>query len=380
MPSAIDMIRRLGERAHQVFASDTFRTSPGSHSRYVEESILTASPQADTLQFVRDVARAVEDHRIELVLPVFEEVFYLARHRGELPGTAEYFFSDLEVLRRLHDKSAFARLAMDLGLAVPRHFVARTREALQAAIRELGDYIAKPVFSRGGVELFSSHPPLERWHDSNACNISPDRPWLVSEYIPGVDVCSFSVAHHGRITGHTTYVHPREIEHAGGIVFESVDEPGALRVAQAVAEATGYHGHISFDYRRTERGLVLIECNPRPTAGIHMMSSDDFEAALLDRPGPIRVTPAGVRRKYGVALLRDMVVHPRDFREDLRHLLSPATEVIADPKDPKPALFQFLSYGRVLAFRLKNPGKIHPHKALMAAWFDDVCYDGEPIV
>lgn len=373
------MIRRLGERGHQVFASDTFRTSPGSHSRYVEESILTASPQNDTLRFVRDVARAVEDHRIELVLPVFEEVFYLAKHRDELPRTADYFFPDLDVLRRLHDKAAFGKLAMQLGLRVPRQFVAKTHEALHAAIRELGDYITKPVFSRGGVELFSSHRPLEPWDESRHADISPARPWLVSEFIPGVDVCSFSVAHHGRITGHTTYVHPREIEHAGGIVFQSVDEPEALRVAQVVAEATGYHGHISFDFRKTDRGLVLIECNPRPTAGIHMMSSEDFESALLDRPGPVRVTPAGVRRKYGVALLRDMVVHPQDFREDLRHLLSPATEVIADPKDPKPALFQFLSYGRVLAFRLKNPGKIHPHKALMAAWFDDVCYDGTPI-
>ncbi len=374
------MIRKLGERGHQVFASDTFATSPGNHSRYVEESLVTASPQNDTLHFVRDVARATQDHRIERVLPVFEEVFYLAKHREELPSTAEYFFPELDVLTRLHDKAAFARLAMELGLAVPRHFVVRTREALAAAIRELGEYITKPVFSRGGVELFSSRPPLEPWDESRPCDISVDRPWLVSEFIPGVDVCSFSIVHHGRVTGHTTYVHPREIEHAGGIVFHSVDEPEALRAAQTVAEATGYHGHLSFDFRKTERGLALIECNPRPTAGIHMMTSEDFEAALLDRPGPMRVTPPGVRRKYSAALLRDMFVHRRDFREDLRHLLSPAAEVIADPRDPKPALYQVLSYGRVLAFRMKNPGKIHPHKALMAAQFDDVCYDGAPIL
>ncbi len=373
------MIRKLGSRGHKVFATDTFRTSPGSHSKYVERALYTESPRTETAAFIRQIREIIDDNLIELVLPSFEEVFYLARHVEELPRPASYFFPDFAVLQRLHDKSKLADFAEELGLRVPRRIVARSQAELREALREIPDYFARPVFSRGGVELLTSRGPLAGTTHPESFEVSPEKPWLVTEFIAGLDVCSFSVVHHGRVTGHATYVHPREIEHAGGIVFESVDEPESLHVARTISEATRYHGHISFDFRKTPKGLVLIECNPRPTAGLHVMSPEDYEAALFDHPGEPRIVPPGVRRKYSVALLRDMLLHPREARDDVRHLLSDAKEVVAQADDLSPALFQVLSYGHVLAYRLQNPGKVHHNKALMAAYFDDVCWNGEAI-
>jgi hypothetical protein len=34
MPFALDAIRKLGERGHEVYASDSYAASPGSHSHY----------------------------------------------------------------------------------------------------------------------------------------------------------------------------------------------------------------------------------------------------------------------------------------------------------------------------------------------------------
>ena len=34
MPFALDAIRKLGERGHEVFACDSYAASPGSHSKY----------------------------------------------------------------------------------------------------------------------------------------------------------------------------------------------------------------------------------------------------------------------------------------------------------------------------------------------------------
>lgn len=379
MPSAIDQIRKLGQSGHTVFATDVFRAAAGNHSRYVKASSVTVSPTRDPVGFVREIADLMTTQKIDMVLPAFEEVFYLATHADMLPAGPKYFFAPFDVLSMLHDKNRFLAFAGELGLHVPTSIVATSPGELTAAVREFPSFFAKPVFSRGGVELCTNRGPLAGMLPVESCEVSSDRPWIVQEFIDGLDVCSMSIAHDGRVTGHATYVHPREIEHAGGIVFESVDEPECLDAARRIAEATGYTGSISFDYKKTDRGMVLIECNPRPTAGVHVMSADDFDHAIRDRGGDVRVAPAGRRRMYGAALLRDMVVHPEEATEDLKHLFSDAKEVVADPDDLVPALFQALSYGQVLKYRREKGSRTPKDRDLMAAQFEDVYWDGAAI-
>lgn len=92
--------------------------------------------------------------------------------------------------------------------------------------------------------------------------------------------------------------------------LHSVDEPEALACAQRVVEATGYHGQISFDFRRGRRGLEVIECNPRPTAGVHLMPDAVLVEAILGPPnGHLAVTPPGARRRYSAALVRDLAAY-----------------------------------------------------------------------
>lgn len=378
MPTAIDQIRKLARAGNAVLASDTFRGAPGSRSNVVEKSFVTPSPRFETGRFIAEVARIIEEEQVDCLLPAFEEVLYLARHREELPLGCRCFFPDFETLARLHDKASLARLAEDIGVRVPRGVTVTSRDDLAAATRELPEYFAKPVFSRGGVELYTNVGPLAGMLGLDQCDPREEAPWLVQEFVHGLDVCTFGVSHAGKLAAHAAYVHPREIDHAGGIVFESVDEPEALDLTRRIAEATGYTGQISFDLMKTDRGYVLIECNPRPTAGTHVMSGEMLSAALLDDAArELRVVPAGVRMKYSTALLRNMVLHVEEAREDARYLLSDAKEVIAEIGDPLPALYQVLSYGQVLAFQRQNPSRAGRRTDLKAAYFEDILFNGE---
>jgi glutathione synthase/RimK-type ligase-like ATP-grasp enzyme len=378
IPTAIDEIRKLGQRGHTVVASDTISTAAGSHSRHAARSKVTASPQRQTRRFIDDVARILREERIDVVLPAFEEVFYLARHADELAPHAKLFFPPFETLATLHDKAKMRALAERIGVRVPRSLLAESEDDLRRAITVFPEYFARPLYSRGGVELVTNTGPLAGVVEIERCTVSKEKPWIVQEFIHGRDTCTFSVVHHGKITGHAAYVHPREIEHAGGIVFESVDEPECLEIARKIIEETRYHGQVSFDFLRAERGMVLIECNPRPTAGAHLMTPEMLEGALLDEAGSeCRIAPAGVQCKYSIALLRDMLLHLREIPEDARHLFSRAKEMFADPDDLLPALYQILSYANVLKFRLR--AHVHGKRSLMAAIFEDICWDGEPI-
>jgi len=379
MPCAIDEIRKLGRAGHQVIAADTFANAPGNHSKYANTAMVVPSPRHATKSFIEEIARIVKEENVDLILPGFEEVFYLAKNKACLPQD-KCFFPDFDTLFQLHHKGKLLDLAREIGVRVPHSIVATSQAELRDAVAAFPRYFAKPVFSRGGVHLLTNTGPLAGHKKVEDFEPSEELPWLVQEYVTGVDVCSFSVVHHGKITAHSTYEHPREIEKAGGIVFESVNEPECLSMAQRFAEATGYHGQMSFDYKRTEQGMVLIECNPRPTAGIHVMPDDMFVQGLLDTSGSqMRVAEPGIRRKYSFALVRDMILHWREAHEDIKYLLSDAKEVVADPDDLGPALYQVLSYGQVAAYKKQSKENVDANHQLMAAYFYDVCWNGEPI-
>src|SRR5512143_2726129 len=80
MPHALDEIRKFGHEGHEVYATDTFRTSPGSHSKYVKASFITAPPAYDPGRFLEDIAAIARARGIELIVPGSEEVFPIARH------------------------------------------------------------------------------------------------------------------------------------------------------------------------------------------------------------------------------------------------------------------------------------------------------------
>ena len=379
MPFALDEIRKLGRAGHRVHAADTFFSAPGSHSRYVASHFELPSPERDALRYADEIDAIVRRCAIELVVPCFEEVFYLARHRDRLSSGAQLFAADFALLARLHDKAAFAAFADELGLRTPRTERVSDRDALVRALAHTPRYVARPVWSRGGTEVLANAGPLAGAVDVDDCEPTVERPWIVQEYVDGIDVCSFSVAHHGHLVAHCTYVHPKEIEHAGGIVFASVLDDEVLACARRLVETTGYHGQLSMDFRRGPRGLYVLECNPRPTAGVHLMATSTLAEALVgDDDGAVAVVPGGVQRLYASALVRDAFVHPGELRSDLEYLLSDAADVYAESDDWLPAVFQLLSYGQVISYRLRH--RHAPERAaakLMAAYFEGIRWNGQ---
>jgi predicted ATP-grasp superfamily ATP-dependent carboligase len=382
-PFALGLIRRLGAGGHEVLAADTYATAPGSHSKYVAESLVTVSPKFDTKRYCEQIAEIVAERAIDLVMPCFEEVFYLAKHMAELGDRERYFFPSLDVLTRLHDKARFVDLARELEVPVARTIVARTQQELRDAIGSFREYFARATFSRGGVQLLTNSGPLSGAVAVEDCHPTAENPWLVQEFVHGEDLCSFSVARRGKLVAHCTYRHPLTIDHAGGIVFESVDEPESLAIARRVIEACGYHGHISFDYlRRSDDGrLELVECNPRPTAGVLLFEPGTLSEAIFgpasDTP---HVVPAGVREQIAVAVIRDMFRNPDHIPRDLHALASGGQDVYAEPGDRLPLLYTLLSLSRVTAFRHQMHAKRHKHSDLVESQFFDIDYDGGTIV
>lgn len=380
MPFAVDEIRKLGEAGNEVTAVDTFKEAPGSHSRYVARHLEVPRPAQETEAFVDAISGIIDDWAIERLIPMFEEVFYLAAHRDRLEGRCELFFPPFDVLARVHDKASFADLCRSLDLPVAETITATDEQELRDAVGRFEHWFARAAYGRGGLDVLTNTGPLAGDGSLEDIHPTPDDPWLVQEYLEGVDLCSWSVVHGGRVVLHSTYEHPLTIEHRGGIVFESVAPPETLDAAQRIAEATGWHGQISFDYLRTEDGTHhMVECNPRPTDGCTLATTAELQAALFDPPAasPL-VVPEGRKTEIKVAVIRDLFENLHHFREDL-HAARGGTDVYAGRHDLRPLLYTVLSLQHVKAYRKTLGLKHRDRKDLMAAQFYDVSWDGTPI-
>jgi hypothetical protein len=378
LPAALEEIRKLGRTGHFVLASDTFASSPGNHSKHVKERFVTASPTYDSSRFLDDVEAILEAHSVDLLMPAFEEVYYLAKHRARFERHTELFASSFEVLRELHDKERFLGLARRMGLTVPATRTATSREELAKITQEMPGFFARAAYSRGGVKLFTDTGPLAGGVRLEDCEPTVDNPFLVQPFVEGQDLCTYSIVHHGEVTAHVTYIHPLTIEHSGGITFESIDEPRTLEITRRVVEETGYHGQIGMDFIRTDDGLVVIECNPRPTAGLAVMPDEMFDRGLRnDTDGETLVAPAGEKRMLSLAIIRNMVLDMKEMPEDLEALVSSGKDIYADPRDIVPLMYQFIAYSHVIGYRMRA-GQVK-RSDLMQGYFHDICWNGDEI-
>ncbi len=161
MPFAVDEIRKLGETGQ--------RRHRGRHVQGVaRQSLARRGPShrgsgadpGDRAVHRRDRRRSSTTSEIEWLLPMFEEVFYLAAHRDRLEGSCELFFPDFPTLAKVHDKVSFAALCRELGLPVAESVTATSPDELTEAIGRFDHWFARAAYGRGGLNVLTNTGPL----------------------------------------------------------------------------------------------------------------------------------------------------------------------------------------------------------------------------
>lgn len=323
-PFALDIIRKLGSAGHYVIAADTYHGAIGSHSKYLAGHSIISSPRFETDQFIADVVSLVQEHDLDLIIPTFEEAFYLAARRADLPASVKLFTGDFDKLARLHDKGSFQRLAEQAGVPIPETVVVSNQEELHAAIERFPKFFARAVFSRGGVGLLTNTGPLADKMSVEDCHPTEAQPWLVQPFTDGPMICTYSIIVDGRVTAQCTYSAPEQWAHSTGIAFLAEDSTKTLEYTQKLIDALdpGFTGQLSFDFVNHNGELYAIECNPRPTNGVILMETEEFVQALQGEVDEPVIVPPGVEREIKLAVLADA------FTEPITHLKTSLHDLI----------------------------------------------------
>jgi hypothetical protein len=373
MPFALDAIRKLGERGHEVIASDSLANSPGSHSRFLKGHFTTASPSGDPEQFVADVEGICKEHQIEVVVPMFEEVFYLAGQHERLSAVTKLYAPPFRTLAQVHDKGTFQELCDKLEIRTPKTVLAHSPDELRKAVEEFPEYFARAAFSRGGVGLLTNTGPLAGHLPLDDCHPTEANPWLVQEFVGGPMHCTYSCLHDGKVASHMSYRAPRQWEHSTGIQFLSVDPADTLPTVEKLGSDLGWDGQMSLDFIETGDGLVMIECNPRPTDGVLLMTAEELERGLLSPEEEILSVPEGREAQL------DFAVFAQIFKEPLREAPKTIHDLLRVPgtdkgwRDAMPKLYSFLSLARFEKLSLRDRDQ------LFVAMADGITWDGQSI-
>jgi predicted ATP-grasp superfamily ATP-dependent carboligase len=369
-PVALELIRMFGRAGHRVYATDTMRWTVGSHSRFLQQHIVTPPPRYQSAGFADALHRIIERARIDWLIPTSEEVFFVARHYQQLAAQTHVFTEPIGVLDSLHHKYSFQQRCAALGIRTPRTVLVCDPAELLATLPCFPAYLLKPAYSRFATQIITNSGPRAGQSALASCRPTPSQPWLVQDYIAGESVCSYSTLHSGHVTAHCAYVTPRKVNHGSGVQFESIDGAETLAIARRLGAALSYTGQLSLDFIRGEEGLHLLECNPRATSGVHLIDPQALIGGLTDSRQPTWVEPAGRRGQLSLALLASGFGQPREWPAHLRDLAR-VRDVIFERADPLPALAQLRA---ALSFAAISHRK---RIDLVSAMTDDIEWNGE---
>lgn len=308
-PVTLDLARMLHRAGHRVYVAESAVCHLCRLSRAVEQCYAVPSPRHETEAYLLEMKRLVQVCQIDLLIPMCEEVFYIAQEAERLRDHCRVLVSSLEQLHELHHKYDFIQLAESMGLPVPAtHLINSRQEWVQAqVVLEMeGEWVWKPVYSRFAAKVCMPISSTADFHGAEAepkkayagkikqhsilsgppddVTISAASPWVAQAYVAGQMLCTYSVAYEGKIVAHATYDSRYRTGSVGASVFfEQVEHEGAYEWVRQFVQATGFSGQIGFDFIEAEDGQVYaIECNPRATSGIHLFyPGDGLVRALL---------------------------------------------------------------------------------------------------
>ncbi|HUB91238.1 MAG TPA: ATP-grasp domain-containing protein [Dyella sp.] len=276
-PVALDHARRFAAQGWQVVVGDSVPCRISSWSRAVHACVALPSARYGIRTYADALHRAINRHRVDLVLPTCEEVFYLARVRPALPPQLRVLVDDFDKLAMLHSKWRFLEAAQHSGVTVPESgLVNSIEEAREWANGQPA--VIKPEFSRFGVHvrLYPEGIP----HDARPFEV--DAKWVVQSYCRGKELCSYSVVDQGRVRAHVTYAPSYRISASSSYVFEACDVPAIEAFVETFARNIRYTGQLSFDWIVSEPdSYQVLECNPRAISGVHLFAMHDALPAAL---------------------------------------------------------------------------------------------------
>jgi predicted ATP-grasp superfamily ATP-dependent carboligase len=265
---AVAGLRGLGRAGLEVVALGPGRTAAGLWSRFVAARATGPDAIESSSDFAATIGQLAREHGPLVVFPGREEAIDAILPRlDEMPNELIFPYATGGALDLIRNKRALASLAEKAGFRVPRILRETSADELFDASVPLPCVIksANPVTKLGSAHVITSEDQLRHmlwWHA-----LPEDEPLLVQELVQGtMSSVELVIGPDGAVAARFQNRVTRTWPSAGGSISSAVsvepDEELVERAARMLLEA-GYWGLAQLDFIDAERGLTLVDVNPR---------------------------------------------------------------------------------------------------------------------
>lgn len=173
-------------------------------SRVVAKSLQVPAPKEDPGGYIRGVLDAVRQEGIDLIIPMHEEIFYLAEAaQSSQEIRSKLLAPPFKELITLHNKWEFSQFMTKCGLKVPEAILCKSYEDIETLDRDR-EWALKPVYGRAATNVYHLKPgkplPLREEVD-----VSEEVHYIAQEWLGGSRYCTYSVLQSGKVMIWTVY-------------------------------------------------------------------------------------------------------------------------------------------------------------------------------
>ncbi len=311
---SLALARSFRAAGHRVFVADSWPRCLCRYSATVDRCFHVPAPAQQTQEWVRALVDIAADCEIDLIVPVYEEIFYLAQAAESFSPNTRLFAADFDTLIGLHSKWLFNQTTRSLGLTAPETQLLTTRYELLSTYSNRGgkELVFKPVYSR-----FAALTLVRPQSESKFDGIEPtsQRPWVAQQFLPGRPVATYSVAQHGRVTAHSAYAAEFTFGFGPTVAYRPIEQPAAFEWVSKLIEHVGFTGQMGVDFiENADGGVSAIECNPRLTGGMYLLKDDpSFAAAFTESDFTRVITPSNRAYVFRLPAFFTLLKHSEHF-------------------------------------------------------------------
>ncbi|TFK35123.1 hypothetical protein BDQ12DRAFT_726254 [Crucibulum laeve] len=173
----------------------------------VKRSHRVAIPREDAAGFIQGVKNAMKDANIDLVIPMHEEIFYLADAAETVPEIKSRLLSPpFKTLIRLHNKWEFVQLLTAVSLDTPKARLCKSYEDVKKLKMDV-EWALKPVFGRASTSVYHLKPgkPFPPSTGKDRIDVDDGNHYIAQEWLYRNRYCSYSVPQDGKVAAFAVY-------------------------------------------------------------------------------------------------------------------------------------------------------------------------------
>jgi hypothetical protein len=219
----------------------------------------------DPAGFLCFVEKLLTARHFDVLLPIHEQGFLLARVQQQLGERVGLALPSFENYRTAHSKAGFSRLLDQLGLPQPATRIVKSERDLRDAIKFPSVVKTSVGTASRGIWFVHDEADLERaLQELNANGAFADEV-LVQELVAGITEKAQAVFCRGQLIGFHGYRQIAAGAGGGEAIKQSVSRPVVRHFLTTIGEQLAWHGALSVDYLMPDDSAtpLLIDCNPR---------------------------------------------------------------------------------------------------------------------